>query len=189
MRIPLEHFASIPVLTLSPGQEHPSLSGSRRFSMGSAPSSPANKRKIGVNQVRESGDPDAELRPNLTSTQLLSSSLTSFDRRVVDAEYDDDDRGANDETDKGPTSLPFSSLGSGGGGNNRSKSKTSYFQRFSRSRLSQRDVKPNIEESGPQRQICLDCKEMVMQVVRAQSTAKRLQFAKSLFQQQLLTKA
>ena len=55
--------------------------------------------------------------------------------------------------------------------------------RFSSSRLSQRN-RP--QEQPPQRQICMDCKEMILQVVRAQSTARRLQLAKSLFQQQIL---
>ena len=32
--------------------------------------------------------------------------------------------------------------------------------------------------------ICVDCREMVLQVIRAQSTARRLQLAKSLFMSQ-----
>ena len=85
-----------------------------------------------------------------------------------------------DECDAGgPKSLPFqkhSSTSGGGGG---------YFQRFSSSRLSQRNNQ-RPQELPPQRQICMDCKEMILQVVRAQSTARRLQMAKSLFQQQIL---
>ena len=127
---------------LSPKQE-------RSFSIGSAPTSPQMQRKMATS--------------NLTSQQIMSSSLTSFDTHEVDAEYDDD----------GPQSL-------------QPLSQPSYFQRFSRSRCSQR-VPPKEEENnqGPLRQICMDCKEMVLQVVRAQSTVRRLQFAKSLFQQQL----
>ena len=90
--------------------------------------------------------------------------------------------------------------------------RTSYFQRFSQTRLSNRERSTTAKNKsksvshkpspaavtpqqsvidsnqgsnqGPQRQLCQDCKEMVLQVVRAQSTARRLQFAKSLFQQQ-----
>ena len=29
--------------------------------------------------------------------------------------------------------------------------------------------------------VCVDCKEMILQVIRAQSTAKRIKMAKSLF--------
>ena len=75
----------------------------------------------------------------------------------------------------GPKSLPFQKHSNSGGGG--------YFQRFSSSRLSQRNRQP---QEAPQRQICMDCKEMILQVVRAQSTARRLQMAKSLFQQQIL---
>ena len=131
---------------LSPKQE-------RSFSIGSAPTSPQMQRRMTTS--------------NLTSQQMMSSSLTSFDVHEVDAEYDDDG-------DQGPQSLQIS--------------QPSYFQRFSRSRCSQRAAPVKEDESshqGPLRQICMDCKEMVLQVVRAQSTARRLQFAKSLFQQQL----
>ena len=34
---------------------------------------------------------------------------------------------------------------------------------------------------GPRLTICVDCKDMVLQVIRAQSTARRLKLAKSLF--------
>lgn len=156
MKIPLENVSSIPVLTLSPsGPSSHSEIDKRRYSMGSAPTSPALGRKNALNKPTS----------NLTSQQMMSSSLTDFDRMAVDAEYD--------ETDSGPISMPSFAK------------KPSYFQRFSRTRLSQRS---DSDSSGPQRQICMDCKEMVLQVVRAQSTARRLQFAKSLFQQQLLTK-
>ena len=157
MTIPLEHFSQTPVLTLSPNNQD-LIVEDRRFSMGSAPTSPGIQRKFATT--------------NLTSQQLLSSSLTSFDQREVDDEY-------------GPSSLgPKSST-------------SSYFQRFSRSYRSQRchdrndkpknpDLSVN-NQQGPVRQVCMDCKEMVLQIVRAQSTAKRLQFAKNLFTQQLMT--
>ena len=134
---------------LSPKQE-------RSFSIGSAPTSPQMQRRMTTS--------------NLTSQQMMSSSLTSFDVHEVDAEYDEDG-------DQGPQSLQIS--------------QPSYFQRFSRSRCSQRAAPVKEDESshqGPLRQICMDCKEMVLQVVRAQSTARRLQFAKSLFQQQLTSR-
>ena len=166
MRIPLEHFTSTPVFSsaqvqplsdtirnrvssmLSPQQE-------RSFSIGSAPTSPHLQRKMATS--------------NLTSQQVMSSSLTYIDTHAVDAEYDELDNA-------GPQSLQPAPAG-----------QPSYFQRFSRSRLSQRVPAkvPEPSESGPLRQICMDCKEMILQVVRAQSTAKRLQLAKSLFQQQL----
>ena len=97
MRIPLEHFTSIPALSLSP---HPpeeqgpksikdrffgtSRSGERRQSIGSAPTSPAFQRKMAMSMVLESNE---ELRPNLAAHQMLSSSLTSFDRTAIDNEY------------------------------------------------------------------------------------------------------
>ena len=167
MRIPLEHFASTPVF--SPAQVQPlsdtirsrvsdmlSPKQERSFSIGSAPTSPHLQRKMATS--------------NLTSQQMMSSSLTNFDTHAVDAEYDDELDNA------GPQSLQPGAAG-----------QPTYFQRFSRSRLSQRvpEKIPEPSESGPLRQICMDCKEMILQVVRAQSTAKRLQLAKSLFQQQL----
>ena len=194
MRIPMENLSQAPVLTLSPSQDpQPQslsirdrvsnmLSGSstRRYSHGSAPTSPAFQRKMAMSMVVETSDHLSGIKSNLTSCQIMSSSLTNFDRTEVDAEYDTINE-AIDETDDqgGPTSLPF-------------VGKTSYFQRFSRTRLSHREppvtkqseAKNGLHEEGPERQICLDCKEMVLQVVRAQSTARRLQFAKSLFQQQ-----
>lgn len=98
---------------------------------------------------------------NLATIQPMSSSLTSFDRAEVDEEYAEE-----------------------------KPKKTSMFQRFSASRMSHRVTTTSApdQDQGLQRQICMDCKEMVLQVVRAQSTAKRLQMAKSIFQQQLLTK-
>ena len=189
MRIPLEHFTQAPILTLSPCQDSPEPpltirdrvsqmlsgnsgnSGNRRYSIGSAPTSPAMQRKMAMSMVLES-NVSQQSRSNLTACQLMSSSLTSFDATEVDAEYDETSIDVTD--DKGPTSLPF-------------VKKTSYFQRFSRTRLSHREPpkKPEISKpEGPERLVCMDCKEMVLQVVRAQSTARRLQFAKSLFQQQ-----
>ena len=122
---------------------------------------------------------------------------TYFRCRIFFADDDNTEDGhkkrENGDNEAGPLSLPF-------------VGRTSYFQRFSQTRLSNREqsttgknksksvsykpspsaispappiVDPNI---GPERQLCQDCKEMVLQVVRAQSTARRLQFAKSLFQ-------
>lgn len=34
---------------------------------------------------------------------------------------------------------------------------------------------------GPPLTVCFDCKEMILQVIRAQSTARRIKMAKSLF--------
>ena len=162
MRIPL---FSTPVFSLKPGQIPPlsetirtrvsnilSPKQERSFSIGSAPTSPQMQQRRMTTS-------------NLTSQQILSSSLTNFNTHEVDAEYDDPD---------GPQSL-------------QPLSQPSYFQRFSRSRCSQRTPQDheNDQDQGPLRQICMDCKEMVLQVVRAQSTVRRLQFAKSLFQQQL----
>ena len=162
MRIPL---FSTPVFSLKPGQIPPlsetirtrvsnilSPKQERSFSIGSAPTSPQMQQRRMTTS-------------NLTSQQILSSSLTNFNTHEVDAEYDDPD---------GPQSL-------------QPLSQPSYFQRFSRSRCSQRAPQDheNDQDQGPLRQICMDCKEMVLQVVRAQSTVRRLQFAKSLFQQQL----
>ena len=94
MRIPLEHFTSMP-LALSPQNPEEQApksikdrffgtrSGERRQSIGSAPTSPAFQRKMAMSMVLESN----ELRPNLAAHQMLSSSLTSFDRAAIDNEY------------------------------------------------------------------------------------------------------
>ena len=106
----------------------------------------------------------------------------------------DEDVSIAEKDEAGPPSLPF-------------VRRTSYFQRFSQTRLSNREqtrsnksksvclkpatptgvsgaISPMADSSqGPERTLCQDCKEMILQVVRAQSTARRLQFAKSLFQQ------
>jgi len=203
MEIPLEQLSTIPVISLSPNtptvlsnpnNESMSLrkrmsqivsGSSRAVSTGSAPTSPAFQRKKAVSMVfdttHESDDYTDSIQPNLAMHQGMSSSLTSFDRRAVDEEYGHSSLGhcseVVDECDAagGPKSLPFQKHSNSGGGG--------YFQRFSSSRLSQRNRQP---QEPPQRQICMDCKEMILQVVRAQSTARRLQMAKSLFQQQIL---
>ena len=106
----------------------------------------------------------------------------------------DKDVSIAEKDEAGPPSLPF-------------VRRTSYFQRFSQTRLSNREqtrsnksksvclkpatptgvsgaISPMADSNqGPERTLCQDCKEMILQVVRAQSTARRLQFAKSLFQQ------
>ena len=105
-----------------------------------------------------------------------------------------EDISISEKDEAGPPSLPF-------------VRRTSYFQRFSQTRLSNREqtrsnksksvclkpatptgvsdaISPMADSNqGPERTLCQDCKEMILQVVRAQSTARRLQFAKSLFQQ------
>jgi len=215
MRIPLEHLAStVPIFSLSSSQvpvedqlapksikdrffgSGVTRSGERRVSIGSAPTSPAFQRKMAMSMLVESHD---ELRPgNLTANQMLSSSLTSFDHTAIDNEYGDDtineDISISEKDEAGPPSLPF-------------VRRTSYFQRFSQTRLSNREqtrsnksksvclkpatptgvsgaISPMADSNqGPERTLCQDCKEMILQVVRAQSTARRLQFAKSLFQQ------
>ena len=37
---------------------------------------------------------------------------------------------------------------------------------------------------GPNLTVCVDCKEMILQVIRAQSTARRIKMAKSLFDEE-----
>ena len=39
----------------------------------------------------------------------------------------------------------------------------------------------NDKLEGPNLTVCVDCKEMILQVIRAQSTARRIKMAKSLF--------
>ena len=168
-----------------------STSGERRVSIGSAPTSPAFQRKMAMSMVLETGTGSSDLRPgNLAGHQMLSSSLTSFDRAAIDEEYNDEDQ--EDHENQGNINLPF-------------VGRTSYFQRFSQTRLSHREQgtsrlkSKSVRHANPaavipietqnqgqdkERQVCQDCKEMVLQVVRAQSTARRLQFAKSLFQQE-----
>lgn len=38
---------------------------------------------------------------------------------------------------------------------------------------------------GPNLTVCVDCKEMILQVIRAQSTARRIKMAKSLFDEEV----
>ena len=52
---------------------------------------------------------------------------------------------------------------------------------FSRSKKSSSDlIRERLE--GRLQTVCIDCREMVLQVIRAQTTARRLQMAKSFFQ-------
>eukprot|EP00090_Calanus_glacialis_P001559 TRINITY_DN11131_c0_g1_i2.p1 TRINITY_DN11131_c0_g1~~TRINITY_DN11131_c0_g1_i2.p1 ORF type:complete len:764 (-),score=139.71 TRINITY_DN11131_c0_g1_i2:1070-3361(-) len=152
MRIPLDHFSSVPVFALTPQtpspepQDGPFAAFKDRFSSltpdlsffssitsaGSAPSSPVNKRKQGV------------------------SSMT----RPASA---------------GPTSLPvFTSQGP-----STIISKMGEMGRV----LSRTESRADRKESiiGTLLTVCTDCKEMVLQVIRAQKTARRLQMTQSLF--------
>lgn len=152
MRIPLDHFSSVPVFALTPQTPSPepqdgpfaafkdkfsSLTPDLSFfssitSAGSAPSSPVNKRKQGV------------------------SSMT----RPASA---------------GPTSLPvFTSQGP-----STIISKMGEMGRV----LSRTESRADRKESiiGTLLTVCTDCKEMVLQVIRAQKTARRLQMTQSLF--------
>ena len=38
-----------------------------------------------------------------------------------------------------------------------------------------------VQLEGPNLTVCVDCKEMILQVIRAQSTARQIKMAKSLF--------
>ena len=72
----------------------------------------------------DANEHNSSLRPNLAAHQMMSSSLTSFDRREVDEEYDDDVNEVDGNGIDGPKSLPFhkrSTPTSASGG--------SYFQR------------------------------------------------------------
>jgi len=152
MRIPLEHFASVPVFALSPQTPSPeppdgpfaalkdkvsSLTPDLSFfsstaSAGSAPSSPMNKRKQGVGGLS---------RP----ASAGPTSLPVF-------------------TSQGPSTI-FSKMGE-----------------MSRS-LSRSESRADRKETliGTLLTVCADCKEMVLQVIRAQKTARRLQMTQSLF--------
>jgi len=152
MRIPLDHFSSVPVFALSPQTPSPepqdgpfalfkdrvsNLTPDLSFfnsvtSAGSAPSSPVNKRKQGVASL-------------------------------------------NRPASAGPTSLPvFTSQGP--------STIVSKFGEMKRA-LSRTESRADRKESliGTLLTVCTDCKEMVLQVIRAQKTARRLQMTQSLF--------
>jgi hypothetical protein len=158
MRIPMEHFSTTPVITMSPNapptavtteddlDDGDAKSGPKSLrervsgmllgpptsynevkrratiSVGSAPTSPAIRRKNATSLLfegtRDNEDTNAgSMRPNLTSQQMMSASLTSFDRGEVDDEYDNH---FTHDNNQGPVSLPF--------GEDRNNS-GSYFQR------------------------------------------------------------
>lgn len=190
MKIPLHHFSTTPVFTLGPTaacrdsgdeldagsvpfQRGVKKSGSFRekiseipsffrSSVGSvtpenlsAPNSPLNSRT----RKAASCAGQRMLQPNLQKSQLMTSSLTSFSTTEED-EY------ANTTV---ATGCSVSNLNSGPD----SMDGTQTIGRsFYRSRKN---------PASSMMTICTDCREMVLQVIRAQSTAKRLQMAKSLF--------
>jgi len=149
MRIPKEHFSSVPVFVLSPQNpsspvtdEEPSFASkiyntlspqiSKFGSVGSAPNSPTTKRKSTESPRPHSSTP----------------------------------RPASVE----PTSLPLPW---------QQKQPTSSFLGDMCRALSREERKTSL--LGTPLNVCLDCKEMVLQVIRAKKTARRLQMTKSLF--------
>jgi len=152
MRIPLDHFSSVPVFALTPQTPSPepqdspftaikdkisSITPDLSFfsstaSAGSAPSSPVNKRKQAVSSMT---------RP----ASAGPTSLPVF-------------------TSQGPSTI-MSRMGEMGRALSRTESRT--------------DRKESM--IGTMLTVCTDCREMVLQVIRAQKTARRLHMTQSLF--------
>jgi len=124
----------------------------QRNSVGSAPNSPERQSK---------------------EAPELTGSLTTLDRRAVDAEYEDED------------SPPPSNLGF-----TRSKTSLDFGGRFSMrakkksappvGTLSRKVSLASDALQGSPLQVCTDCKEMILQVIRAQTTAHRLAMTRNL---------
>jgi len=162
MRIPLDHFSSVPVFALSPQSPEPettnsSLSSTIKDKMssltplftstaGSAPSSPVNKRKTATMNSPSGGN----IRPASAGPGHCHASLPVY-------------------TSQGPSLV----------------TKMGDFRRaWTRSNSgSPSGADSNRRDSllGTLLCVCTDCKEMVLQVIRAQKTARRLQMTQSLF--------
>ena len=178
MSIPLEQFSATPVFALEPQgsvhhreEEYPKSkvkkSGSFRErmseipsffrssfaqddSVNSAPNSPMVRQKR--NKSVSGGYIPTS---NLQSSQLMTSSLTSFSN-IQEDEYENCVvAGSVTNLQSGPNSLEGT------------KTLGRSFRRSS--------------ARHEMMSVCVDCREMVLQVIRAQSTARRLQLAKSLF--------
>lgn len=189
MNIPVEHFTATPVYALSPCQDQkggvqgptqasggprapafklgvPTLPGSTN-SAGSAPSSPGAVRK------QSGGRPEAATAPASGASSLEGSYL--------------DDSGIC--TISGMTSLPPG----GGVGSPPSFQPVSLPpiqdkyntvpKHISRrwSMISSRSVERRERLEGSPLNVCLDCKEMVLQVIRTSRTTKKMQLARSMF--------
>ncbi|XP_023323232.1 protein spire homolog 1 isoform X2 [Eurytemora carolleeae] len=150
MRIPLEHFSSVPAFALSP--HTPVLS--------------PEPQQDGVS----SSTPDIPFFPGGGSAGSAPTSPNPR-RRSQEASRE----GARSSF-AGPISLPmFTSQGP-----------TKISARFGELKrvLSREDTRSRRESiEGTLLTVCTDCKEMVLQVVRSQKTAQRLQMAKSLYLQ------
>jgi len=178
MSIPLEQFSTTPVFTLEP----PSASTSNAQTSADTNDKSKRVRKSESFRFRDripsffrsSGggggstascnstapnSPDISLR----QSQHLTSSLEAFPRTHTDEE---EDEYANTVVASASSVTNLSAAAPFGGKKSSGRKKS--------------DTRKDSEMMN----ICVDCREMVLQVIRAQSTARRLQLAKSLFMSQ-----
>jgi spire-like protein len=175
MRIPLEHFASVPVSALTPNHLHPPPPSSSSSSSGASPLSSLSPIPPQLGSLKERMS-----SPNLTLPRGASagSAPTSPNhrRRCSGGPPASDRTGAA----AGPTSLPvFTSQGI-----TTVSARLEDGRRHSISRDTGSTLRSRRESiQGTPLTVCHDCKEMVLQVVRSQSTARRVQMTRSLYLQ------
>jgi len=174
MRIPLEHFASVPVSALTPHHHHHPSSGqssSTTTSNGSSPMASLSPiPQLGSLKERVSS-------PNLTLPRGLSSAGSAPTSPNPRRRFS----GCSSTTSGGggPTSLPvFTSQGIT---TVSARLEDGRRHSFSRDTGSLRSRRESIQ--GTPLTVCHDCKEMVLQVVRSQNASRRGQMTRSLYLQ------
>jgi len=158
MSIPSSHFASSPVI---------SMDDSKTPRTGSEPNSPMSHRhnmsqlsRLGWDEkesLHSSLDPALSAKESQTSE---SSSLSNLAQNCREDEYANNSAAAC----------------------NNSRETSQSQSADIRGRVdNQLTISISDRLEGPNLTVCVDCKEMILQVIRAQSTARRIKMAKSLF--------
>jgi len=196
MNIPVEHFTATPVYALSPLQETghnnlsqnnggqrapvfklgvPSLPGATN-SAGSAPNSPNLKRKISnensINKIELESQDNGTVGLSLDNS-FLNTSRTDQQGISTISGLASLPPVSPEPNSFQPISLPYNS----------SKYNTLPKKTNRRwSMISSRAATVDREKiEGSPLNVCLDCKEMVLQVIRTSRTTKKMQLARSMF--------
>ena len=177
MRIPLEHFSAIPVFALSPSSVSPEAEEGGTTATSSSSS-------IASSMMSRLGVPDLGLFSSSASAGSTPSSPNPGRRK---GEEEEEER--KTPSSAGPTSLPVYSSAGPSTISSRyfltwllvlaKPSIVDLFRFFGGRSMSREETKQSLQ--GSLLNVCLDCREMVLQVIRAQKTAKRLNMTKSLF--------
>eukprot|EP00088_Acartia_fossae_P066572 TRINITY_DN8263_c0_g1_i1.p1 TRINITY_DN8263_c0_g1~~TRINITY_DN8263_c0_g1_i1.p1 ORF type:complete len:538 (-),score=107.24 TRINITY_DN8263_c0_g1_i1:396-2009(-) len=191
MNIPVEHFTATPVYALSPlqdgsGQNNPVNSAGQRApvfklgvpklpgatnSAGSAPNSPDLPRKF--SQDSSLHLPEEQEDTNSPGMSLDNSYLTTPSQGISTISGMASLPPASPEPGTfQPISLPYNS------------SKYNTLPKKTNRRWSMISSRSSVEREkleGSPLNVCLDCKEMVLQVIRTSRTTKKMQLARSMF--------